>query len=63
LNFKEQVKSYRIDLRSPEQNIAIEIDENGHKDRNESYEQQREKTIADASGCNFLGSNPDEAGF
>ena len=61
--FQKRVHSYRVDLYLPEQAIAIEIDENGHSDRNIEYEAKREKCICKALKCEFLRFNPDEEGF
>jgi len=46
--------NYKIDLYLPELNIAIEYDENGHK--NYTYEQQegRQKEIEQELGCKFI---------
>jgi len=61
--FQKRVYSYRVDLYLPDQAIAIEIDENGHSDRNVEYETKREKCICKALKCEFLRFNPDEEGF
>jgi very-short-patch-repair endonuclease len=61
--FQKKVNNFRNDLYLTEQSIAIEIDENGRKDRRDPHEQQREKTIAGVLGCKFLRFNPDEVGF
>ena len=37
------VLNYRIDLYFHGYKLAVEIDENGHKDRNEEHESKRQK--------------------
>lgn len=61
--FQKHVLSYKIDLYLPENKIAIEIDEHGHSDRNQDYEQKREQDIVNELGCKFLRFNPDEPNF
>ena len=45
-----------------EHNLGIEIDENGHIDRSEIKEQEREETIKNA-GITLIIINPDKEGF
>ena len=54
-----RVKSYFIDLVFPEHKLRIEIDENGHIDRSEIKEQQREGIIKEA-GITLIRINPDK---
>ena len=63
--FKKQysVKSYRIDMYMPKYRIAIECDENGHRDRNIEYEIQRQKDIEHLLNCQFIRFNPDSKDF
>ena len=58
-----KVDSYRIDLYLPEQNLAIECDEFGHSDRDESYEKEREIYIKNILNCTFIRFNPDSETF
>ena len=50
----------RIDIYFHEYNLAIEIDELGHNDRNIDYEIQRQRAIEKELGCVFIRINPDE---
>jgi hypothetical protein len=47
----------------PSYNIAIEVDENGHYDRNPEYEKLRENTIKEKLKCKFLRINPHKTNF
>ena len=57
-----RVKKYFIDLSFPEHKLGIEIDENGHTDRSEIKEQEREETIKNAVIL-LIRINPDKKGF
>lgn len=58
-SFKQySVDKYRIDLYFPEYNLAIECDENNHKDRDINYEIDREIYIKDKLKCSFIRYNP-----
>ena len=48
------VLSDRIDLYFHDYKLAIEIDENGHSDRNIDYEIKRQKSIEQELGCSLL---------
>ena len=48
------VLSDRIDLYFHDYKLAIEIDENGHSDRNIDYEIKRQKSIEQELGCKFI---------
>ena len=48
------VSGYRIDLNFHEYKLAIEIDENGHSDRNIDYEVKRQKAIEQELGREFI---------
>lgn len=61
--FQKSVLRYKIDLYLPVQRIAIEIDENGHRHRDEAYERQRERDITQLLCCKFLRFNPDDPKF
>ena len=54
---------YFIDFYFPDENIAIEIDEFGHKDRNAHDEIKRQSYIEGKLQCKFLRCNPDDASF
>ena len=57
-----RVEKYFIDLYFPEHELGIEIDENGHLDRLEIKEQEREETIKNL-GISLVRINPDKEGF
>jgi very-short-patch-repair endonuclease len=61
--FQKRVLGFKIDLYIPDYKIAIEIDENGHSDRDPIYEQRREQHITAHLNCKFLRFNPDEPNF
>lgn len=54
---------YFIDMYSPIKNIAIEIDENGHIDRDIKYEKEREEKIKETLKCKIIRINPHKPGF
>ena len=54
---------YAIDYYLPEYRLAIEIDENNHKDRDPIYEKDREKQLKKILGCQFIRCNPDDPDF
>ena len=64
-NMKTQynVSSYRIDLYFHDFMLAIEIDENGHSDRNIDYEVKRQKSIEQELDCKFIKIDPDIEDF
>lgn len=53
---------YRVDLYFPLYNLIIECDENGHKNRCEIYEENREKYIL-SLGNTFIRFNPNDEMF
>lgn len=61
--FQYQVGIYRIDLYFPDHNLAIEVDEFGHKDRPFIYEKERQYYLEKQLGCAFIRFNPDEKNF
>ena len=61
--WKQKLQNYRIDLSFHDYKLAVEVDEGGHKDRNQDYEKQREELIKKDLGCIFIRINPDEEGF
>ena len=57
------VLSYRIDLCFHNYKLAIEVDENGHSDRNIDYEIKIQKASKQELGCTFIRINPDKEDF
>ena len=57
------VIGYRIDLYFHRYNLAIEVDELGHYDRNIDYEMQRQQALERELNCVFIRINPDEINF
>ena len=55
--------SYRTDLYFHDYEFAIEIDENGHSDRNIDKEIKRQKTLEQDLGCNFIRIDPGKEDF
>ena len=49
---------YRIDVYSLKYRLAIEVDQQGHNDRNIDYEIERQKAIENKLGCEFIRINP-----
>ena len=57
------VLGYRIDLYFHDYNFEVEIDENGHSDRNINHETKREKAIEQELVCEFIRINSDKEDF
>ena len=57
------VIGYRIDLYFHKYNLAIEVDELGHNDRNITYEIQRQQALERELNCVFIRINPDAVDF
>ena len=57
------VLGYRIDLYFYDYKLAIEIDENGHSDRNNDCEIKRKRSIEQELGCEFIRVDPDKEEF
>ena len=57
------ILSDRIDLYFHDYKLAIEIDENGHSDRNIDYEIKRQKSIEQELGCKFIRFDSDKEEF
>ena len=53
----------RIDFYFPKYKLAIEIDEKGHKDRDEQKKIERQKAWGKKLDCKFIRINPDEKYF
>ena len=58
-----QIGSYKIDLYFVDYKLAIECDEFGHSDRNNSYENKRQKYIEDNLDATVMRFNPDNPQF
>ena len=54
------VLDYRIDLYFHEYELAIEVDELGHNDRNIDHEIQRQRALKRELDCVFIRIDPDE---
>lgn len=57
------VGPYKVDLYLLDLKVAIECDEQGHKNRNKLMEEWRQKVIEEESKCQFIRFNPDETNF
>ena len=57
------IQTYRIDLYFVDDCVAVECDEFGHKDRNPTYEINRQNTIQEQLKCVFVRFNPDDIHF
>lgn len=57
------VHGYRIDLYLALANIAVEVDEYGHKAYSSKNEQERHRVIKSALGCSFVRFDPYAADF
>ena len=55
--------SYKIDLYSHDYKLAIEIDEDGHSNRNVDYKLNRQRAIEQELGCKFIRIDPDKEDF
>ena len=60
---QHNVLGYRIDAYFPKYELAIEVDEQGHNDRDIDYEIQRQKALQKELGCNFIRINPAKKHF
>ena len=58
-----KVLSYRIDLYFQDYELAMEIDENRHRNRYIDYETKRQKAIQQETGCKFIRIDPDKEEF
>ena len=57
------VLGYRMDAYFPKQKLAIEIDENGHQDRDFEAEIERQKALEKELNCRFIRINPAKEKF
>ena len=60
---QHNVLGYRIDAYFPNYRLAIEIDEQGHNDRDIDYETERQKATEKELGCEFNRINPSKENF
>ena len=60
---KDGCITYRVDFYLPEFRIAIEVDENGHKDRDYADEVLRQDSVTRILKCRFIRCNPDDNDF
>jgi very-short-patch-repair endonuclease len=58
-----RVPPYALDLYFPDQRIAVECDEDGHRHNDPKAEIQRQRHIERALGCTFVRYNPDAPDF
>ena len=59
----QYVLGYRIDLYFHDYKLAVEIDENGHSDRNIDYKIKRKKIIEQELNCKLIRIDPDKEDF
>ena len=57
------VLNYLIDYYFPKRKLAIEVDELGDKDRDQTKENERQKNLKEYLDCEFIRINPDEKDF
>ena len=60
---QDNVLGYRIDGYFPKYKLAIEVDEQGHNDRDIDYVMERRKAIEKERGCEFIRINPSKENF
>ena len=62
---EEQYKilGYFIDLAFPVHKLSLEVDENGHIDRSEAEEKQKQKAIEKETSFTIIRINPDKENF
>ena len=60
---QHNVLSYRIDAYLPRHKLAIEVDEQGHNNRDINYEIKQQKTIEKELDCEFIRINPAKENF
>ena len=67
--FKEDMQTqytvigYKINLCFHKYNLATDVDELGHNDRNITYKIQRQQTLERELNCVFIRINPDAVDF
>ena len=60
---QHNVLGYRFDAYFLEHKLAIEVDEQGHNDRDSDYEIIRQRAIEKEIGCEFIRINPPKEDF
>lgn len=60
---QHSISGYKIDLYFSEYNLAIECDEQNHKDRNSECEKNRQDIITKELNCTWYRFNPDDKKF
>ena len=60
---QHNVLGNKIDTCFPKYKLAIEVDEQGHNDRDIHYEIERQKAIEKKLGCEFIRINPAKENF
>ena len=63
INEQYKVNKYFIDLIFPVHKVGIEKDENGHMDRCEIKERERQEIIKKVTGFKIIITNPDKEHF
>jgi len=59
---QKMIGKYKVDLFISEYSLILECDENGHKDRDPTYERKRERFLLD-QGHTIIRFNPNAPGF
>ena len=54
---------FRIDIYFTEYSLAVEIDENGHTDRDLIFEEKRQKTLEKKLNCTFIRINTSKENY
>jgi very-short-patch-repair endonuclease len=60
---QHQIGPYRIDMYLPDSKVAVEVDEQGHTDRDQVYEKTREEYIKNNLTTKILRINPHAPNF
>ena len=60
---QHNVSGYRIDACFSKYKLVVEVDEQGHNDRDIDYEIKRQKAIEKELGCEFIRINPTKENF
>ena len=63
MQIQYSVLGYRIDLYFHKYELAVELDELGHADRNINNEIERQRALEREINCVFIRINPDEPDF
>ena len=61
--FQYSILKYKIDLYFSKHNLAIECDENGHKDRKPENEKSRQDQVTEQLNCQWIRYDPDAVDF